>query len=434
MSHRTSPRILLLAPLFSGLATLAVLTLGAHTAAAQDQDLDDASVNAMVAGCRANPSEQLCLDVRRQCESMGDAALTAPGNYGRLCREILGVTAGGTDDAATGGVTDEQVAAIRERCAANPDDSDCQQLKALCEQGGDDLPAAAKRMCTALAPAASSTTLSDEELAQLSAVCASAPDNEVCAAVKQLCTEAYATLNEEQRRACTIFPEWAATATIAAPAEEPAAAAPSVPTPYTSSDDGASTPDLGNTFDGALVGRYFVARDSERLGGTSNGLALALTLQGAVAKRPVGFGFAFDFAVGSAGALYGEGFAFLGPTFHLSERTYFGIEGGAGYDGIDGRLPGAFSTPVEVSLQSLLFERVRLTGYLRPAWVHGEDRRQDGSALEFADEVTVGADLGFGKTDGDEGSGLAIGIFHRELMGTSLIGVNVGVAGWFFED
>ena len=374
---------------------------------ASGQQMNDEQIRQVGQVCASNPSEELCQELRDKCSQLPDNGVNVGGQIGKLCQAVAGGGAASASGSSSGGgsasgsgsePTDEQLAAVRQKCQQNPDDQ-CREMKQKCEAAWDELPPNMKRMCSAVVdrPADSGGGAAATEPAPTSTAESSSD------------SEAYV---------------------------------PSSSTPSSSSSSDDSSDDAEYDWDddrGALdfllYGKYQKVRDPELVGDMDKGYAAGFTMRMGYGSQ-IAFGMGFDLELGGArGIMYGADFL-LGPAFMRGQTGVIGLLAGIGGDGVKDRIPGAFHFPVELYAATNLSESIRLMAYLQPRWVFGVEERKKGTAWEWADEVTTGARVAFGSSDDEEevGAALSVGFFYREQMRTSSLGVTVGLAGWLLGD
>ena len=100
---------------------------------ASGQQMNDEQIRQVGQVCASNPSEELCQAVA------GGGAASASGSS----------SGGGSASGSGSEPTDEQLAAVRQKCQRNPDDQ-CREMKQKCEAAWDELPPNMKRMCSAV--------------------------------------------------------------------------------------------------------------------------------------------------------------------------------------------------------------------------------------------------------------------------------------------
>jgi hypothetical protein len=157
------------------------------------------------------------------------------------------------------------------------------------------------------------------------------------------------------------------------------------------------------------------------------------TLAGETAAYCLGF----DGALGgsSEGLVYETSAYLAGAGLRLGESSYLAACGGAGLSGAQGAVPFAWQFPAELSAE-LQAGPVRVSLWSKLLWTSGADARSEGSSsVSFADELSVGASLRWGRPTRywrtrTTSHGYFLGAQYKELMGTRLIGVIAGVSFW----
>jgi hypothetical protein len=188
-----------------------------------------------------------------------------------------------------------------------------------------------------------------------------------------------------------------------------------------------------HVLDVAVLGQYARAADPGDDGGVSDVAGLALRNRLLIGRR-AGFCVGLDAEVGGSdeGVQYGATGYIAGAGARWGDAGAIALCGGAGLDGVAGAIPVAARFPVELSL-SLDAGPLRAVPWARAAWVAGASARQDGVSWTSAvDEVEAGLLVRFARqrrywSSASAGGGLALGVVHRELMGTSWTGLVVGL-------
>ena len=189
-----------------------------------------------------------------------------------------------------------------------------------------------------------------------------------------------------------------------------------------------SLTDFGLTLNTAYVPR------AEALDGTKLAVALGFDLRSLGEANPIGLFGGFDLAAGaSAGFVYGSHFV-LGAGMPLGKRFAFGVGAGGGIDGITSVVPIGLVVPVEVWVGWDLADFMHLSLRAQNAWVPASDERRHGSERAlFGDELSAGLHVVIDERS-DWGSsqrrgGLLVGAGYRELMGTSVVELRLGIGG-----
>jgi hypothetical protein len=153
--------------------------------------------------------------------------------------------------------------------------------------------------------------------------------------------------------------------------------------------------------------------------------------------RSLGLCMGFDGAIGgsSDGVAYNAEAYLLGASYRFGESSYVALCGGAGLGAIGDAVPFAYQFPAELSTE-LQAGPVRLGLYGRVRWITGDDARKEGSdTVSFADDFTAGATLRWGENERfwkttTAGYGYFVGAHYQEFMGTSLVGLSLGISFW----
>jgi hypothetical protein len=182
----------------------------------------------------------------------------------------------------------------------------------------------------------------------------------------------------------------------------------------------------------SVFGAYAHVAEPERAGvGDIGWFALGSRL---LVGRRTPYCVGFDGSVGGsdAGLAYGATAYLAGLGARFGDAGRVALCGGAGFDGVAGAVPFAGRFPVELSLA---FDAgpVRIAPWARAAWIGGDQSRQDGvSWLSAVDEVEAGVSIRFARqrrywSTASAGGGVALGLFYREFMDTSSIGLALGL-------
>jgi len=188
-----------------------------------------------------------------------------------------------------------------------------------------------------------------------------------------------------------------------------------------------------HVLDVALLGQVARAADPDDDGGVSDVVGLAVRTRLLVGRR-AGYCLGLDGEIGGSdeGVEYGATGYVAGAGARWGDAGAIALCAGAGLDGVAGAIPVAARFPVELSL-ALDVGPLRAVPWARAAWIAGASARQDGVSWTTAvDEVEAGLLVRFARqrrywSSASAGGGLALGVVHRELMGTSWTGLVVGL-------
>ena len=140
----------------------------------------------------------------------------------------------------------------------------------------------------------------------------------------------------------------------------------------------------------------------------------------------------FNMEIGGGGGGFAWGTELLlGPGGWATKRFGMSLETGLALGGVTRNMPVAFHVPVEASIVVQPLNRMRLRPWARVDWVAGANhpRKAGGTTLPFLDEFRWGVDAYLGEmlpVDQDGDLGWHLGFSWEEVMGTRLLGVQLG--------
>jgi hypothetical protein len=152
-------------------------------------------------------------------------------------------------------------------------------------------------------------------------------------------------------------------------------------------------------------------------------------------EAPILYGAGLDYQLGVSAP---GGFAYeldlypIGFGFMLGHTASLGVRAGVGISGVTGRLPVTAQFPVEALLEFDLHRRVRVAAWGRVSWVTTDDRSGGSDTASFADELSAGLALRWGKryyenrSSMSAGNGFYVAALVTEQLGSRVLGVAFG--------